>query len=301
MKHRIEYIFLRALAAFIQSLSLEAARKIAKFLAAFFYYCIPLRRAITLQQLRFAFPERPEKQIRSICFESYRNLFYMLVEMLWIPNYTDDILRRSIRFENPELITKALKKGRGLIFLSGHLGNWELLAYGCSHLLGVPFTIIIHPQQNKAVADMINELRCMRGNRVVDMRMGVREIIHTLRNRGVVAMLSDQSGPSNSLFVDFFGRPAATYEGPATIALKTNAPMLFATGVRQEDGSYSIFLQDMKVEEYTGGSTKENIESLTTRHVQALEEVIRSYPGQWLWQHRRWKHKPPQQSESPST
>ncbi len=278
-------------------MSLTGARRTARLLALLFYYIIPIRRGVAIQQLRFAFPELDERSIRRIAFESYLNLTTVIVELLWFPNMNDETLMNALRIQNPDVLTTALKKGKGLLLISGHVGNWELLAFGVARLMRTPTTIIIHPQENRDVAELVNELRCRFGNRVVDMRMGVREVIRTIRARGIVAMLTDQSGPSNALYIDFFGRPAATYEGPAAIALKMRAPLIMILGIRQSDGHYDVHLKEFPIDDLKEASD-ENIYELTRRHVRYLEECVRSYPGQWLWQHRRWKHKPSPASES---
>ena len=124
------------------------------------------------------------------------------------------------------------------------------------------------------------------------MGVAIREVVRTLRERGIVAILADQSGPGGGLFVDFFGRPAATYEGPAIFALKYGAPVLMGLGVRRADGGYDVRLEPIAVDDLSG-ATEENIRIFTERHVKVLEQGIRQHPGHWLWQHRRWKHSPP--------
>lgn len=273
----------------MQSVPLHAARRISDVLAIFIFYIIPIRRKITLQNLRYAFPDLEDRQIKSFAFQSYQNLTRVIIELLWFPRFTDDVLARTIRIQNRDVITEALKRGKGAIFLSGHFGNWELLAFGVARMMRTPYMVIVHPQQNELVAKMINDLRSRFGNRMVDMHMGVREIIKTLRARGIVAMLTDQSGPSKSPFINFFGRPAATYEGPAALALKLEVPVVFGIGVRRDDGNYDVHFNEINTNDLKG-ATEENITELTRRHVAYLEECIRCYPGQWLWQHKRWKH-----------
>ncbi len=215
---------------------------------------------------------------------------------------TDEILAETLRINNPEIPLNLLKKGRGLIYISGHVGNWELMAHGAARLMRTSFTSIIHPQHNQRIAKFINDIRCSHGNRVVDMKMGIRGVITILRERGIVAIMTDQSGPSNAVFIPFFGRLAATYEGPAALALKLNVPLVMVICVRQPNGNYEVLVKEVDASDLKGAS-EENIRELTRRHVELLEEYIRAYPGQWLWQHKRWKHRPPQQetAESPTS
>jgi KDO2-lipid IV(A) lauroyltransferase len=121
------------------------------------------------------------------------------------------------------------------------------------------------------------------------MGFAVREILTALRKGELVGIAPDQSGPKEGPYVAFFGRCASTHQGPAVFSLRTGAALVLATCVRQNDGSYEIFFEEIPAEDLTGDSP-ENILELTRRHTQALERKIRSHPGQWLWLHRRWKH-----------
>ena len=176
-----------------------------------------------------------------------------------------------------------------MVMLSGHFGNWELIAFAVAHQSGLPFTIIVQTQSNRAVDRVINRHRCLLGNRVVPMGISVRETIRTLRSGGIVAIAPDQSGPEEGVFVDFFGRNVATHQGPAAFSLRTGAPMQMGFIIRVDDGRYKVVLEEISTEPLTGDSD-ENILELTRRHTALLERYIRLYPDHWLWMHRRWKH-----------
>jgi KDO2-lipid IV(A) lauroyltransferase len=172
--------------------------------------------------------------------------------------------------------------------LSGHFGNWELIAAGVGYLGKVSMTVIVQTQSNKLVDRVINRHRCLLGNKVVTMDKSVREILGALQRGEVVAIAPDQSGPMEGVFVDFFGRSVATHQGPAAFALRTGAPVQMGFIVRNIDGSYEVTLEQVS----TAGLTNdgESIIELTRRHTALLEQYIRAYPDHWLWMHRRWKH-----------
>lgn len=184
-----------------------------------------------------------------------------------------------------------MERGTGLILMSGHVSNWEWLCIGVPKSLGITLTAIIHPMHNPRVDDLVEGYRSMHGNRVVPLGVAIRDIIRSLRSNRTVALLADQSGPSGALYVKFFGRYAATYEGPAMFALRTGAPLVMGFSVRQEDGTYEVEFEEMKTDDLTDGS-QEDIQELTRRHVRCLERAIRRHPESWLWQHKRWKHEP---------
>ena len=118
-----------------------------------------------------------------------------------------------------------------------------------------------------------------------------RDIINTIQSKGAVAMLVDQSAsPTKDVFVDFFGRPAVTYEAPASLALKFKIPIIYGFSVRQEDGTYLVEINELKYDDLK--ADKDGIKELTKRHVTALENAIRENPDHWVWLHKRWKYDP---------
>jgi KDO2-lipid IV(A) lauroyltransferase len=124
---------------------------------------------------------------------------------------------------------------------------------------------------------------------MIPMGISTREVFRTLQEGKVVAMLGDQSGPKESVFINFFGRPAATHRGAAAFSLKAGAPIVMLFLVRQKDGVYETQFEEVDrsgLEEYT----EENVNELTRRHTAILEKYIRMHPDHWLWMHKRWKH-----------
>lgn len=292
MSGLFEYALVRAIAALVRRVPLSLAHRIARFLGWALFRVAGYRRAVTIDNLTHAFPEKSREEIESIARRSYVHLFTTLLEMLRFPRVTKEGFQRHLTLRNISLFEEMIGRGKGVILLSAHCGNWEMLAYGGALLVEKPFTIIFHPLHNPRVDKFINAIRTHRGNRMVDMRMGVREIIGTLRASGVIAMLADQSGPKESTYVTFFGRQASAYEGPAALALRFRVPILCAFSTRTADGTYFVEPKELIYDDLPDASV-ENVRELTQRHTALLEAHIRTYPDQWLWQHRRWKHSPP--------
>ena len=289
--HSLEYALFAGVAFLLRLLPLALVRVCARLCARLSFAFIPFRKKLTLDQLHAAFPEKADWWIRETAEQSYINLFTAIFELMWTPRMTRERFAEQVRIADHEVYDAALQRGGGVVLMSGHFGNWEWLCIGAACITKRRYSVIVHPPHNPSVARLVDAWRTSFGNRTAAMGAAVREVIRTLRDRGVVAMLADQSGPSGGLYVPFFGRPAATYEGPAVFALKSGAPVLMGFAIRTGDGSYEVRLEEIPSRDLSG-ATPENIRILTERHVQALERVIREHPGHWLWLHRRWKHSP---------
>ncbi|MBI3765706.1 MAG: lysophospholipid acyltransferase family protein [Ignavibacteriales bacterium] len=289
MKHRVEFIFFQLFKWAVLALPLKSAQRLGSFIGWLAYILLSSRRHIALDNLQHAFPEKSEAERRAIALGSFRNYGITLMELLWLPNLDDTQLRKLITPANLEVIEQGYSRGKGMVMLSGHFGNWELIAFGMAYLSGHPFTIIVQTQSNRLVDEVINRHRCLLGNTVIPMGMSVREIIKTLQNCGIVAIAPDQSGPMEGVFIEFFGRRVATHQGPAAFALRSGAPMQIGFIIRRSDGTYEVILEDIRTADLHG-NTEANILELTRRHTAILERYIRRYPDHWLWMHRRWKH-----------
>lgn len=295
MKATIEYILFAGIARSLQLLPLRAVRLAARGFAIAVYHVIPIRKKLTLLQLRYAFPDLHEREITRIARQSYANLVTTIFELMWTPRLTDEMLPYILRIRNPEVLENARRRGKGLLLMSAHFGNWEWLNIGVPRLLGFSVTTVVHPLHNPAVDEMVESWRTMMGSRVVPLGISIREIIRTLRSRGIIGMIADQSGPSGAYYVRLFGRYAATYEGPATFSLRTGAPIVIGFAIRAADGNYDVELEEISTRDL-GDTEEERMRELTRRHVRALEHRVSEHPGQWLWQHKRWKHAPHEKS-----
>lgn len=249
------------------------------------------RQIITLENINRAFSDKDTNWQRNVMRESYHNLGITMVELLALKSFDEQDIHDYIKFSNIELMNEVHERGKGVIMLSGHYGNWELMAYSGAIFSGIPIMIIVKPQKNKVIDQLLNEYRTQNGNSVVSMYNSALSIIKTFKKGGIIALLADQSTMKNEgFFVDFFGVPAATFKSPAEMALKFNVPIIMGFAERQEDGKYLVDLQEVEFDDLE--NTKEGIYDLTCRHVKVLEDAIRKNPGLWAWQHRRWKHTP---------
>jgi KDO2-lipid IV(A) lauroyltransferase len=282
---------IRVLGVLLRRFSLRRVQKIAAWLGRFFYRHLPIRKAVALANLKLCFPDKNDAEIESIIEKTYVNIATVFLEFLYFPKFTKENIGEVLDFpdESRRLIRSALDRGKGLILISGHFGNWELGAFAIGAFASKQFTIIVHPFHNKAVDKIVNGYRALLGNLPVPMDNSVRASLSALRENGVVALLADQSSAKESLPAKFFGIDVPTFQGPAIFALRTQAVMATGFSTRKDDGTYRLVLNEIDYSDLKDDS-EASVAELTQRHVSALEKFIRKYPENWLWFHKRFKH-----------
>ncbi len=283
------YVLFVMLKVMIPVFPLKFVQFIAKVKGKFFYYIIPIRKKTAISNLKLAFPGKSEKEINEIVKGCYVNVMTVIAEFFYLKKLRVERLGSFLQVENIELIDEKLKQGKGLIFISGHFGNWELTAYGIPKLLGKSLNVVVKEQTNKKVNEGIDRIRTSGGNKMIDMRNSIREILTALKSNEMVAMLGDQAAPRENVKVDFFVKDVPTFEGTAKIAIKTGAAVLFGVSTRNNDGTYSLRFHEIDSSKYKDTS-EENVKALTQEHVNLLVEYIRLRPDHWLWFHRRFKN-----------
>jgi len=288
-KHIVEYFFFQTFAFSVRLLPLSLVRKIGFALARLAYPLLKSRRNVALQNLRYAFPEMAESARQQIASRSFQSVSVAFLELLWHPNFTKAAIKQSVQIENIELLKHLQEKKKGIIFLTAHYGSWELASQAMTVYSDAPVCTIAKPQSNLLVDRKITNWRELFGLKIVAMGIGIREILKTLQEGGIVGLAADQSAPKESVMVNFFGRNVPTFQGPAIFSLKTGAPIILGCTVRQEDGNYKMRFVHVPSEDLKGVSD-ENILELTRRQVQMTEAIIRQKPEQWMWMHKRWKH-----------
>lgn len=287
----LEYFFFNLINSIARSLSFGSAERCGALLGSAVFTLTGFRKAITLDNLIKAFPEKSSKEIRQIARGAYRSYGIAVVESLWAGNKSEEELKSKVRILNAEVMTRALASGKGVIFLSAHYGSWELLPTSVRLHFDRPFFLLAQRQRNARIDAIIEGHRTRFGNSTTSMGVSSRRVLTALAEQNIVLILSDQSGPKEAVFIEFFGRPSATHRGVAAFSLKTNAPIVAGFLVRQKDGTYDVTLEEVD-RSGLNSSGEENIIELTRRHVAILEKWIRLHPDHWLWMHKRWKHTP---------
>jgi len=265
------------------------SHKTAKILAYLFFYLIPIRKDVVIDNLTKAFPEKSETEIKKIAFGTYHSFLITLVEILYLPWTTEEQLNDIVKFFNLDIFEKRYLENNGLIVLSAHFGNWEYCAIAGGLKTQRKFSVIVKPQRNQLVNDWLNKVRTKWNNEVVTLGVSIRNVFAVLIKKEIVAMVADQRGPEESIKLDFFGRKTSVYTGPAVLSLKMNTPLIIGIAVRQPDFRYKIVLEEISRDNLPE-NYEEKIIELSKRMIEYLESYIRKYPEQWFWMHRRWKH-----------
>lgn len=289
MKNRIEYILFILFSWCFRLLGINLSRKFATILALVFFYFIPIRKKVVLNNLKIAFPGNDNQTNKKLAFRIYLSFAITLVEILYLPYIKKEKLINEVMCSNPELIIEKFKEGKGLILLSSHFGNWEFLAISVAIQVHLPFSVIVKPLRNPLVYEWMNNFRTKFGNEVVPLGISIRRTYQTLKEKKIVAMVADQRGPTEGVRVDFFGKKVSVYTGPAALALKTGAPLICGIAIRDKDFRYNLDLVEIS-QINLPDSEADKILEISQRYTSYLEKVIRENPEQWLWMHNRWKH-----------
>jgi Kdo2-lipid IVA lauroyltransferase/acyltransferase len=288
----MEYIAVILLSRLIRSIPLTVALFAGKCLGLFIFYLVPIRKKVSLDNLRSAFPEKTAKELTRIARRAYINFSLNMIEFMRLPLMTPDYLNKHVTFVNPEILDQMHKEAKGTISMTGHFGNWELMGAAIV-ARGFPMMGVVKEQHNKRVDRLINQYRDKVGIGHLYLGMAVRGVMKSLKNNLFVVLVADQDAHDEGVFVDFLGRPSSTAPGPALFALKTGAPIMFGTAVRIKDSDHVIYLEKIDHSDLDG-LTEKNIHELTQRHARVLERNIRRWPDHWFWMHKRWKTKPGQ-------
>ena len=222
-----------------------------------------------------------------------RQLGWLAGEFSQFPKHTRQTIQEVVILDGQENFDAGQRRGKGVLFLTGHFSAWELMSF--SHALyGYPLHFLVRPQANARVDQLINEYRCLSGNRSIDKNRSARSILKVLGEGGTVGILADiNTILQEGVFVNFFGIPACTTSGLARIALRTDTAVVPVFLIWDEKlGKYRLRFEPALELTRTGDEEVDVLEN-TARFTRILEDQIRKHPDQWLWVHKRWKTRPP--------
>lgn len=292
LSHYAEYAGLRAAVGALDLLSLRRASRIGEWIGALGYRPLAIRRAVVERQLHAAFPGLDDADVGRIARAAYEHLGRTTIETALVPTRTAaEILGMFDEVTGWDVVERLRGLGRGVLVVSGHLGNWEL---GGAFIAasGLPLEAVARRMQNSLFDAYITETRRRIGMRVIHDSDAVRRVPRAIRDGHGVAMLVDQGAVGlASTWVPFFGRLAKTPRGPAVFALRLRAPLVFAVAIRQRNGRYHMHLEEVPVT--STGDREADVERIVRDYTATLERWVRRYPEQYFWHHRRWKHQRP--------
>lgn len=289
MKNRIEYALFVAFSLAFRAVGLWAARRLATPLGLFFYYLVPIRKEVTLKNLKIAFPDLSERERRRLARAAYRNFAVVLVEILSIPSISKERMLRAARIDGAPLVEEKLREGKGVVFLTAHFGNWEFAGMSASLQMTSALRSVVKPLRNPYVDRWMNAARGKWNQRTIRLGVSIRNVYQALREGAAVALVGDQRGPKGADRVDFFGKSSAVYQGVSALAAKTGAPIIMGFPVRRPDYDYDVVFEELDVSGLPE-DLEERTRELTRRHTARLEEIIRRHPDHWFWMHDRWKN-----------
>ena len=291
---RLVYLALRVVNMAVHSWGIGVASELAKFTGAIMYALDKKHRDRALGNLRRSFPEMSEARLRWMAKRSMQALCLLAIEVLFTTRLIRvDTFRRFIvlgpRFR--EVLNLLLKRDQGVIMLTGHYGNWEILGYVLG-TLGFETTSIARPLDNPYVNDWLLGVREKKGQRIIDKKGATTDVTALLGQGGTVCFIADQNAGSKGIFVDFFGRKASTYKSIGLLAMEYDVPVVIGYARRVgERFVFDVGVQDIIWPE-DWKAQDDPLRYITQRYTKGVEDFVRADPGQYLWVHRRWKTRP---------
>jgi len=290
MRYRFEYLIVKAVELCVQPLPLSVVRRLGEGLGLMFYLVDRVHRRIALANLEVAFPNRTPDERRVIAQSMFRHFGRLLLELLKYASLPKPQQLALVEWEGEERVRLALAQGKGILFCTGHFGFWEQQAL--AHALKFePMAVMARPLDNPKLHDLLEHIRMSNGNPVVYRRGAVRKALRLIAEGKSVGVLIDQHMTSaDAIYVDFFGRPAATTSTLAALALRTGAPVIPLFAFPLPNGRYRM-IYEHPVEPPRHDSV-DAVREFTQRCTDVLEMHVRRHPELWLWMHRRWRDAP---------
>ena len=297
MKEWIAYAVVSSVVKLAGALPRSLARALAEGLARMLFAVTPKLRRTAEFNLKLAFPQWTDAQREATIRAMVRSLGWMAAEFARMPRYTRKNIDEIIVLDGHENFLEGQRRGQGVLFLTAHMGAWELSSYAHA-VYGYPLHYMARPLDNARLDGLVNRYRGLSGNAPIFKNEAARLMLRILKEAGTVGILADQNTMrEEGVFVDFFGVPACTTTGIARVALHTGAAVVPGYAVWDESLKKYRLRFEPPLELVRTGDAERDIVENTERFAKVTEEIIRKYPEQWVWVHARWKTRP--QGEPP--
>ncbi len=287
-----QYIAVLLLIGIFRFLPFRLSVKVGALFGAVYYLLDRRHRKVALDNLRFAFgAEKPEREIKTIAYGSFKNLGKTVAEFVAVQKWPQSKIDGWVRIDGFEHYLAARDQGKGVLLYTAHFGNWELIPLAFAYR-GFPLHVIVRPLDNPYLNQLVKERRERGGTCVLNKAAAAAEMMRLLKANATIGILMDQNTrEEDAVFVNYFGRPAATHKGMAILSLRTGAPLLPVFMIREGGGHRMVIEKSWPA--VKGGSLKQDIIQTTALFTRNIESYVRRYPDHWLWVHRRWKTEPP--------
>lgn len=254
------------------------------------YYVLRFQRALIINNLRAAFPNREDAEIQKTAVQTYRNTVHMLFESIKGATLGKQALCQRVEIENPQLIDELLQQHKVVITVASHHANWEWLQLVCSARLHAPLAALFKPLNHPGVDIPLLKTRSRFGSILIEVANALPEVIKFSRDGGIVALVADQ-GPrpeDEKHWATFLGRDTAFYTGPEKLARVLKAPLVFVRMQRLRRGYYRIGFDVLTKPPYS-----QPYGAIMDEYIRAVEQQVLQAPQDWVWMYKRWKHKRP--------
>ena len=290
MRHRLEYLAVKSVELALRPLSMRMVRRLGERLGMTFYLVDRVHRRIALANLEAAFPGRTAADRSTIAKTMFKHFGRLLLELLKYGSLSNVEKLALVEWEGEDRVRLAYAQGKGILFCTGHFGFWEQQAL--AHALKFePMAVMARPLDNPKLHELLEQIRVSNGNPVLYRRGAVRKALRLLaEGRGVGILIDQHMTSPDAIYVDFFGRPAATTSTLAALAIRTGAPVIPLFAFPLPDGRYRMIYEHPV--EAPRQDSPDAIREFTQRCTDVLEMHVRRHPELWLWMHRRWRDTP---------
>ncbi len=274
----------------VAALPLPVVHGIGRFIGFIFGRVVRHHRTDAFAQLKRSIPELSKKERKQIINTMYRYQGINGVEMIWYSMRGLDAVKKAVEIDGVEYVEQALERGRGVLALTAHIGNFELMPMATA-ANGFKLSVIVKRIKNEAINDVVENLRSHEGLTFLSTKNAYRDCLKALRRNEAVGMIIDQNMTrEEGIFAEFFGETACTSPGLAFMAAQSKAPIVPVFICRKSEGGFKLKIHPLI--EPPEDRSPEAIHAATVAYNKVIENAVREAPEQWIWMHRRWKTRP---------
>ncbi len=296
----LTYVALRLFAMFVHMFPPRTNYRTARLIGEMLWRFDRRHRRIAEGHLRISFPDWEDGRIARVARESMKHLVYLGLEVLLTTRLiTPARWRRHVKLTGLAPVLRMLLANRtGMILVTGHYGSFELTGYTMA-TLGFPSVSVARPLDNPHINEFVMGVRERTGQSILYKKGATASMEDVLAARGTLGFIADQDAGRKGLFVDFFGRPASTYKSIGLMAMQFEAPVVVGYGRRLDDDFHFEMGVERIILPREWAEKDDPLRWITQEYTAALERIVRADPEQYLWVHRRWKHRPGGQPPGP--